>query len=252
VHVFAEVFWAPKEGNRDTEYEDAFWPPGPLDSKGASFRFAVSDGATETSYSKIWAKQLVRAYSKGLFDNDRIRKSVSELQARWSEIVRRRPLPWYAEESVRRGAFASILGITLSDDPSRSVGGTWQAVALGDSCLFHLRGEELLASFPIDSSDDFCNRPQLLSSSEVNNAAVYQNIRAVQGVWEEGDSFYLMTDALACWFMSEDERGKRPWESVRDLDSRGPIKPFGDWLSDLRKRKAIRNDDVTLLRVDLL
>jgi hypothetical protein len=73
----------------------------------------------------------------------------------------------------------------------------------------------------------------------------------MEGAWDPGDAFYLMTDALACWFMREVEEGRMPWGVLRDLDTSGEIKPFREWVGDLRMDRAIRNDDVTLLRVDI-
>ena len=64
MHVFAQPFWAPKQGNEDNEYEDAFWPRKSIEHRATSFHCAVADGATETSYSGIWAKQLVRYLCK--------------------------------------------------------------------------------------------------------------------------------------------------------------------------------------------
>ena len=77
-----------------------------IDAQGAHFRFAVADGATESSYAGIWAKQLVRAFCKGLLDYYTIWDNLPNLQLRWSQIVRERvmaqgrPLPWYAEEKI--------------------------------------------------------------------------------------------------------------------------------------------------------
>jgi len=60
-----------------------------------------------------------------------------------------------------------------------------------------------------------------------------------------------MTDALACWFMREAEEGRTPWRVLRDLDTSDEIKPFREWVETLRKEGAMRNDDVTLLRIDI-
>ncbi|MBI4582974.1 MAG: protein phosphatase 2C domain-containing protein [Planctomycetes bacterium] len=252
MQVFAQAFWAPKAGNNDSEYEDAFWPGKPLHGEATCFRFAVADGATETSYSRIWAKQLVRYFCKSRPDAAFIGEGLRDLQQRWSTIVRKRPLPWYAEEKIRLGAFASILGVVLYDDV-RCDGhhGKWEAIALGDSCLVQMRGEEVLARFPLDNSASFTNRPHLLSSNPAHNNRVLEHLRRIEGTWQPDDAFYLMTDALACWFMREVEEGRMPWIFLRDLDTSGEVKPFPEWVEGLRIEKAIRNDDVTLLRVDI-
>lgn len=250
MHVFAQPFWAPKQGNEDSEYEDAFWPRKSIEHKAPCFRCAVADGATETSYSGIWAKQLVRYLRKNCpaFDPDRFR----DLQQRWSTIVRKRPLPWYAEEKIRLGAFAAILGLVLHDGVDREGrGGHWQAVAVGDSCLVQMRGEEVLIRFPLAESAAFTNRPHLLSSNPAYTGRLVDHVRNMDGSWQAGDAFYLMTDALACWFMREAEEGRTPWRVFRDLNTSDEVKPFREWIEALRAEGAMRNDDVTLLRVDI-
>ena len=252
MQVFAQAFWVPKAGNSDTEYEDAFWPKELPRGQDTCFRFAVADGATETSFSRTWAMQLVRSFCKGRLDAPLIGDGLRDLQQRWSTIVRRRPLPWYAEEKIRLGAFASVLGVHLYDDVHREDRhGEWHAMALGDSCLVQVRGEEVLARFPLDNSASFTNRPHLLSSNPAHNNRVLDHLRTMEGTWDPGDAFYLMTDALACWFMREVEEGRMPWSVLRDLDTSGEIKPFREWVEDLRMDRGIRNDDVTLLRIDI-
>jgi len=254
--VYAQPFWAPKQGNVDREYEDAFWPRKSRERNTICFRCAVADGATETSYSRLWATQLVRYLCSNCpataLDPDRLRK----LQQRWCKLVHRlvhrRPLPWYAEEKARQGAFASILGLVFRDDVDRKgSGGPWQAVAVGDSCLVQVRGEEIQARFPLAASQDFDNRPHLLSSNPTHNSRIVDHVRTKDGAWQVGDAFYLMTDALACWFMRETEEGRTPWHVFRELDTSDAEKPFRKWVETLRTGGAIRNDDVTLLRVDI-
>ena len=62
MRVTTDVFWACKHGSQPHEYEDAFWPLHHLaDVNRDTFCCAVADGATESSYARIWAKQLARA-----------------------------------------------------------------------------------------------------------------------------------------------------------------------------------------------
>jgi hypothetical protein len=252
MQVLAQPFWTPKRGNTPTEYEDAFWPRKLIERRTCCFRCAVADGAAETSYSGIWAKQLVRYFCKNSapapFDEERF----CRLQQRWSEVVRRRPLPWYAEEKVRLGASAAIVGLVLTDDPNgHGTHGSWKAVAVGDSCLFHMRGEQVLVQFPLADSAAFTKRPQLLSSNPAHNDRLVDCLHNKAGTWRSGDTFYLMTDALASWFMRATEEGRTPWRALRDLNTSDKVKPFHDWVETLRTEGAIRNDDVTLLRIHI-
>ncbi|MEM2889837.1 MAG: protein phosphatase 2C domain-containing protein [Candidatus Hadarchaeum sp.] len=250
MHVFAQPFWAPRGGNVDSEYEDAVWPESAVEGQATSFRFAVADGATEASYSGIWAKELVHYFCHDSSDAPFEGGGFRRLQERWSEKVSRRPSPWYAEEKIRLGAFAAILGLTLYEGVGQN-GGNWKAVAIGDSCLVQVRGEEVLARFPLADSAAFSNRPHLLSSNPAHNSHIVAHLRTIDGTWQPGDAFYLMTDALASWFMRELEEGQTPWRILRDFDTQDEVKPFREWVESLRAQRAIRNDDVTLLRVDI-
>ncbi len=71
------------------------------------------------------------------------------------------------------------------------------------------------------------------------------------GSWGCDDVFFLMTDALACWFFKERERGNQPWTLLRDLDTCGPIS-FEKFVTDVRAEGRMKNDDVTLVRIDVL
>src|ERR1035437_9558707 len=88
MRVSAQGFWAPKLGNQDSEYEDAFYPRGQIIGQEAKlFSFAVADGATETSFSGIWGKQLVRAFCEGLLDGPDFSEQLYSLREHWHTIV---------------------------------------------------------------------------------------------------------------------------------------------------------------------
>jgi len=251
MRVSAQGFRAPKLGNQDSEYEDAFYPRRELISREARiFHFAVADGATETSFSGLWAKQLVRAFCRGRLDGPMCLEGLRLLREQWHKIVSRRRLPWYAEEKVRSGAFAAIAGIRLEDGAGAQGRGIWKAIAVGDSCVFHVRKKKVLCCFPIQKSDDFNNSPRLLSSNKPESERYRAKLQRTSGVWHGGDTFYLMTDAVACWFLKQIESGAVPARELADLTD-GGSNSFQQWLSGLRERKGVRNDDVTILRVEI-
>jgi hypothetical protein len=71
----------------------------------------------------------------------------------------------------------------------------------------------------------------------------------MDGTWQRGDSFYLMTDALACWFLRGVEREEDPCATLDELAGKEEPDPFGSLIAELRASGSIRNDDVTLLAV---
>ncbi len=232
-------------------------------------RVAIADGATDAVYSGLWARLLVRAYGRhdmtGLTAQDNLNKAAKV----WKRIVARIPLPWYAEEKARAGAFAALVGLELnrqgdlvppkrSERPPRAVvglqpnrqgdrpSGAWSVLAFGDSCFFHLRSNKLLKSFPLSRANDFSSSPLLLGSNRETSPS--GDVRMERGSWQNGDCFYLMTDALASWFLSAYESGESPWLGLGETTLQNDA-TFNEWISCLRQDRAIKNDDCTLIRI---
>jgi hypothetical protein len=226
------VVHAPKAGNTEAEYEDAF---AALPERG---RFAVADGASESSFAQRWAELLVQEFVARPWKSGRDEAWLGPLQKKWAGEVDALALPWYAAEKRAQGAYATFLGLVLKP-------GRWLAIAVGDCCLFHLRGGELQRLFPMQESSEFSNRPALLCSRQT---APLPTIARAGGTWRPGDRFFAMSDALAHWFLYTWEQRERPWEHLAPLVEEGP--EFRRWLNEKRDSKAIRNDDVTLLTID--
>jgi hypothetical protein len=244
-----KAFWRPKHGNSEAEYEDAFWLPtgSPLPAC-ETIRLAVADGATETLYANLWAKLLVRSYGKCGHPVDFLDPALQRIRGVWKKCVHQRPLPWYAEAKVQMGAFSSLLGLSVTKANAGDASpGTWIAHAVGDSCLFHIREDKCLAAFPLKTSGEFSSRPALLSSSPASRPCPSFT---TDGCWKAGDVFFLMTDALACWFLAALERGIDPLESLRRLEQQ---EDFDQFIAQQRfdvveaGTSSLRNDDVTMI-----
>ena len=66
-----------------------------------------------------------------------------------------------------------------------------------------------------------------------------------------GDRLFLMTDALAQWFLHAHEQGGRPDEELASvLSAADPDDAFTAWIEGMRDRDGLRNDDVTLIRME--
>lgn len=244
--VRARSCWLPKAGNTREEYEDAYWPES-ADREARVFRAAVGDGATETSFSGLWAQLLTRAYARGRLSARHWERSLATLQQVWQSEVGREPLPWYAEEKVRQGAFSSLVGLTLAH--GRDGVARWHAIGVGDSCLFQMRGGALLAAFPLATVAEFGSRPYLLSSNPARNGELSEHLLGAEGEARPCDTFHLLTDALASWFLAESEAGRCPWNEL-EAGTEDP-ETFGIWLSSLRAGGSLRNDDVTALTIHI-
>jgi hypothetical protein len=256
-----EAFLTPlrlqKGGNAEGEYEDAYYPAGHGTWEGAELRFAIADGASEGMLSGAWAGILVKLHCRFDWTCGSVERFLERAYRDWSSFKseylrdreKRNPVQWYEEPGLREGAFSTLLGLTLtcsSDDRS----GEWAAFAVGDSCLFQVRCGTLVKKFPVEQSSDFNDRPVLLASNPAQNDQAISAIRRVSGTFEPGDAFYLMTDALARWSLREDEEGRNPWTLLRVVNT-AEAPAFDVWIDGLRNTKELRNDDVTLIRIDL-
>lgn len=240
------TFWLPKRGNSETEYEDAFWPSREARNGAYGARFAAADGATESSFAKLWAQLLVRGFGKDEFGIESLAEHLPSLQGRWLRMVRRRPLPWYAEMALDNGAHAAFLGLEV-DEPAFGEPAAWRALAAGDACLFQVcDGERLERAFPIARAEDFGSRPHLLSSQPRHNEVALPHVAFLEGAWRAGDSFYLLTDAIAAWFLRSAESACRPWETLAEFDD---CDDFREWIEERRDAGEMRNDDVTMIRI---
>jgi hypothetical protein len=265
--AYVKNFWVSKRGNSPDEYEDAFWIGPDGDSDGdldeAMLRVSLADGASESMLANRWAKLLVARF--GTTDSAAsapagFLRAYEAAASQWDEELGRykaerdsrgAPIQWYEEPGLAKGAYATILTVEFRDgaggDPP-----AWSASCLGDSCLFQVRDESLCASFPLSEAAGFSFQPPLLASHQADSEVLLRHVRLTGSDWECGDSFYLATDALAAWFLSEIERANRPWEALRDLDTSDAPLDFPDWIDQLRDQGSLHNDDTTLVRIDLL
>jgi hypothetical protein len=234
------AFALPKEGHKPDEYEDAF--------AAKLGRFAIADGASESSFACLWAKLLVEGFV-GSKETKVTQSWLNPLRQRWGTEVDGIDLEWYGEEKRLLGAFATFLGLILKK-PRNGRNGRWKAIAIGDSCLFQVRQDQLIHIFPVRRSGDFGNRPLLLGSRSASGKGVISLAKLQIGKWKSGDRFLLMTDALAEWFLRRHEKQHKPWQSlVRCLDQANA--GLTGFVEQLRNEKEIKNDDVTLLVIDL-
>ena len=230
----------PKSGYTEEEYEDA-WA---VDL--ASGHFAIADGASESAFAAMWARMLAEGFVAAAQTAD-FSTWLEAARRRWSAEVMELDLPWYADMKRAEGAFATLLGLGVRP-PTPGRPGAWQAEAIGDSCLVRVRKGRRPRAFPLKRSADFGNDPRLIGSRE----GMPQTPKRASGLLLPDDRLFLMTDALAQWFLRAHEGGSKPWDAVAALlSAERPEEAFAAWVEELRSRDGLRNDDVTLLIVDI-
>jgi hypothetical protein len=262
------AFSVPKRGAIASDNQDAIWPrilgepyrgQREISPKKGNLFAGVADGATEGVLAGEWANLTLAAL--GTVRNpvrspsDAVMSLRSATRA-WVSFKRLRTLKgtkpltqlpsWLDDEAVARGAFATICAGWIGDD------GSWFAVTLGDSCVFQLRQNELITSWPLTKSDEFNNSPYLFSSEPCRNAELESHIKTYEGHWQTQDHIYFATDALACWIMKQQEKDEAPWSTLVSLDPVADPEEFSRLVDSARDRGEMRNDDTTLLRVNFI
>lgn len=226
--VRGTVFWQPRHGHADEEYEDAF---ALSPTEAFPVRAAVADGATESAYARDWAALLADGIvAQEVSRASALRAALPAWQKQWQRRVAGQASrqPWYAAAKTEQGAFATVLGLTLRAD------GTWQALSVGDCALFHVRRGALRAAWPVDDPDAFTQRPALVPSRGTHALPAPEE---TTGTWVPGDAFLLATDAAAAWLLRTDP------VAVLALDD----DTFPARIRAAREAGRLRNDDVTIL-----
>ncbi len=245
-----------KDGNREEENEDAVYPHL---VNGSSlnvdqFSCAMADGATTSSFSKLWANLLVK--ESGISHNLQtdFNHTLNSARSLWMSELADKELPWPTAIKVRQGSFSTLLwfhiwkksGIFLSSNGSSDRG--WSANAVGDTCLFHVVKGRFSVSFPITRVSQFSNTPDLISTNLAYQHARVSN-HALSGTWQKGDHFLIASDALAAWLMSALEKNSLAWPVVSEnLTS---LVRFQTWIRYLRRQSLIKNDDTSLIALSV-
>ncbi len=180
-------FAVPKRGNRADEYEDAFAGNPKLR------RFAIADGASESSFASLWAQLLVEGFTQPPRKLSSRKYWLEPLRQRWSSEVAKLQLPWYAEAKRALGASATFLGLALKRSAKKRRG-IWLASVVGDCCMFQIHEDQLSKAFPLTRSEDFGNQPKLLNSlpRASDNSHQHGNVLLVPGSKPESMAIKLV------------------------------------------------------------
>lgn len=231
----------PKLGNSVRENEDNLLSPCNTDD--TLLKFAIADGATETSFAKEWSDLLVTYFKDNSFEKDKLHSTLDKATKSWQSLVTAVELPWYAQQKVEIGAFSTFLGLMVNREESN-----FRSVAIGDCTLFQIRNNELKVSFPVLSANEYGNTPFLLSSNPMYQKGIEVKVKYLEGELIRNDMLILATDALAAWILEGAESGRRPWNGLQCLLGFEDYKiDFQNWLNNKRREREIKNDDATLI-----
>lgn len=235
VEVVAE-YRAPKEGQTLEECEDRY----AVSVSGPALDIvAVSDGASMAAQPGLWAQYLVARFIEAptlAIDIAWLAPAARSFVAAF-DLAR---LPWHALEKISRGAFATLAGLIVNRDAAE-----FSMVAVGDSCIAWW-GTQDEGVFPYTSAEAMPEHPYLICHIADRNGNLPEHLQFRDSLpLGRGEQFFfLMTDALARWYLAARQQDSTPWETLLRATSSGE---FESWLDTERGEGRIDNDDVTLV-----
>ena len=245
-----------KDGNREEENEDAVSPQlaNGIRVNTDKFSCAMADGATTSSFSKLWAALLVKEASLSNDLQKEFFQAVNNARMRLNTELDGNQLSWPAMIKVRQGAFATLLwfhiwhqnGSILSANPEKARG--WVAHAVGDTCLFQVVKGHFCGSFPLSTASQFNNTPDLISTNPTYQRST-PGKNALSGEWHKGDHFLISSDALSEWIIRNYEKNTINWPMISEnLTS---LVRYQTWIRSLRRQRQIKNDDTSLIAISV-
>jgi hypothetical protein len=218
--------------------------------------YAVTDGASTAPYSGLWARLLARAFVReppAEFTAETVLRWLARPRRLWTQRVPWSRLDYFARRNADRGSFSTLVGLRLDPSHISEAGGVrqpsvrWRSLAVGDSCLFHIRGGRLVGTFPLSKPEEFQNPPYLLATAPALDCSLPDHLRVAEGEARPGDILALCTDALAMYVTgSAAEAG----DLMRRLASEGESSrrsAFRKFVEQGRATRSLRNDDMTLV-----
>jgi hypothetical protein len=243
-------FTMPKIGEQEIDIQDAY-----CHSRDCSI-VAIADGASTSLLPREWANILVEHFcdhNQDLIDSiyERWEEWLGPIQQQWRQLYLKiktdKALPWYAKGSKDKDhGSATFVGLKLLP-PNQSGEKIWEALAVGDSCLFQINANlNKIVAFPLDKSEQFKTVTNCFHSLPEYRS---YNPIFMDGVYDQGDIFLLATDALAEWIIKDYENPTHRW---KELISVATQEEFIGFIDQLRRDRLIKNDDTTLVRIKVV
>lgn len=228
-------FQSSKLGNDDNDNEDALF----FDL--TKNKFAIADGATTGMYSKKWANMLVKSFvnsEKELFEDPSIFDEIVTIaQTEWQNTIPWNTLKWPYDVKAKEGSFSTLLGLNLKPD----AGYQWNAISVGDSCLFKIKNGQITDFFPLQNSSEFNYSPHLICSI---SDSYKSHIKTMSGILGKGESLLMATDSVSKWISQRYEMD--PDENILTVLPQNSVQ-IKEFFSREIDAGNMKNDDLTLL-----
>ncbi len=242
----SKTFWLAKDTAQSEQYQDAF----ALDARRGMA--AVADGVSSSLFAAQWAKVLadaVVANPPNVQDAGSITPWLAEQRRRWNAAVDTDNLAWHQKAKIQQGAQSTLLWVQLlppdPNDPQCPDLTRLRCWAIGDCCLLHARGSQMLRAFPIERSGAFEENPNVLVSiAGKQDQSLASHTHVLADYCEPGDLLILCTDAIAAWAIKALEDGATLlWRDFWDMTQ----EDWAAYIGRLREDGRMRYDDATMI-----
>jgi len=244
-----KVFKTHKQSEKIEDCQDAY------SKNEQNMRFAIADGASRSFFPFQWAQILVdyfcndeTAINKTILDHKNWIEWIGPPQAQWKKEIGEKlstTTKYYIKNRwiTKDPGVSTFVGIQFNIDQQVI---NWDAMIVGDSCLFHYN-QTTFNSYLIKSSDDFDSHPEYFATYAKNNE---YSPEFIQERADNNDYFILASDALAKWILSfKENRNVHFTELMDHIISIQSEEAFNKFINEIRKNEDLRleNDDVTLM-----
>ena len=259
-HASYDVWHLPRDQYHESEYEDGFAPDTSFRNKEmlSTSRFAVADGVTMAYFSGRWASMLTQAYVE--CGEKFLEKTSLETMARnWEE----------QEQSIVQSTYYPNMEIIqILDQKIHVIGGsatlngleinweekTYTNFSIGDSLCFHIRDGKIISENPPLTCDDFGYAPKQISTNTFRYKRTTSddwNPDYLSGTFELGDTFLLVTDAIALWLLRPHSEYSQE-DKLKDLLSVSSQEEFLEYMTRERSMERVEGDDLTVSIIRVL
>lgn len=224
-----------KESDKTEANEDAYA------FSADRLRFVLSDGASESYDSRLWANLLVSKFaSHAGLDLAWLRDAIADYHQHHDFSS----MSWSQQHAFERGCFATLLAVEHSPECHRLT-----MIGIGDTVAVLIVGTEIVRAWPLDHPDLFKQRPMLLSTHRAHNVFIEEHgffdrsTKVLDLTMFPDATLLCMTDALGEWTLRM--AGEAP-ERLAELAAIRSVEELWQLVTAERASKRMRVDDSTL------
>jgi serine/threonine protein phosphatase PrpC len=221
--------------------------------------YAVADGVGESPDARGWAQKLISLTPVVLSNRDAFASEFFKMQGAYLEdwerrkkiIIENNKNNWLFYHSnnprIHRINGATYCSVTFHKTDE---GLQYRALAIGDSCLFHISAGKVKKFFPLEKIEDF-SRPPYVAYAGISEESLIDptiGLRACSGNVEEGDFIILATDAIAQWIYAQHSNlDTTRFNELLTHAKANDVDAMRAYIGKERLNCTLKDDDTTLI-----